>query len=83
AAIDAQPDPQMSGDGHPKPAEPPADPAESPAEPAGPAKPKPVAGLILGGGLLPTPLLAELINNGAKVRWVHKPDAAPESGYRP
>ncbi|OBG17725.1 HNH endonuclease, partial [Mycolicibacterium celeriflavum] len=80
AAIDAQPDPQMSGDGHPNPAESPAEPA---AKPAAPAKPKPVAGLILGGGLLPTPLLAELINNGAKVRWVHKPDAAPESGYRP
>ena len=77
AALNAQPDPQMSGDGQ-------ANPVPEPAEgPAPPAKPKPAAALILGGGLIPTPLLAELINNGAKVQWVQKPDAAPEAGYQP
>lgn len=56
-----------------------------PAEPAAKAEPKskPAAALIVGGGLIPTPLLAELIRNGAKVRWVDKPDAAPETSYRP
>lgn len=100
AALDAQADPAMSGDGQPQPAatpaeplperaEPPTEPAAEPAAPARPkpaaepAEPRPASALILGGALIPTPLLAELINNGAKVRWVLKPDAAPESGYRP
>jgi hypothetical protein len=70
-ALDAKPDPRISGDGEvKKPA------AES-------AKPNAAAALILGGGVIPTPLLAELIKNGAKVQWVHKPDAIPETGYRP
>ncbi|OBI84559.1 HNH endonuclease signature motif containing protein, partial [Mycobacterium sp. E740] len=72
AALEAQPDPQMSGDGKPEPAKP----------TAVPAKPRSAA-LILGGSLIPTSLLAELIKNGATVQWVQKPDAAPESGYRP
>ncbi|WP_172798379.1 HNH endonuclease signature motif containing protein [Mycobacterium sp. GA-1285] len=46
-------------------------------------KPKPAAALIVGGGVIPTPLLAELIRNGAKVAWVDKPAPAPQTGYRP
>jgi hypothetical protein len=84
AALDAQPDPHMSGDGEAIPA---AELAGRAAEPgthaAEAAKPKSAAALILGGGLIPTPLLAELIKNGATVQWVQKPDAAPETGYRP
>ncbi|MFV9635138.1 DUF222 domain-containing protein [Mycobacterium neumannii] len=64
----------------------PVEPATEPqaAEPATErSKPRSAAALIIGGGLIPTPLLAELIKNGAKVQWVHKPPAAPETGYRP
>ena len=32
---------------------------------------------------MPTPLLAELLRNGAKVRPLCAPNTAPESGYRP
>ncbi|WP_240630941.1 HNH endonuclease signature motif containing protein [Mycolicibacterium sp. GF69] len=86
AALDAQPDPQMSGDGETpstvEPSEPTGKPLDS--KPTGnPTEPKPATALILGGGLIPTPLLAELIKNGATVRWTQKPDAAPEAGYRP
>ncbi len=66
----------------PQPAEPPTEPQA--AEPATERpKPRSAAALIIGGGMIPTPLLAELIKNGAKVQWVHKPPAAPETGYRP
>ncbi|WP_165595641.1 HNH endonuclease signature motif containing protein [Mycolicibacterium novocastrense] len=41
------------------------------------------AALIIGGGVIPTPLLAELIGQGAKVQPVHPPPAAPGAGYRP
>ncbi|MGV0790262.1 DUF222 domain-containing protein [Mycolicibacterium sp. XJ1819] len=52
-----------------------------------PAKPKEAkkapAALILGGGVVPTPLLAELIKNGATVKMVEKRSAATEPRYRP
>ena len=35
------------------------------------------------GGLVPAPLLAELIIRGAKVRFIGAPDTAPENRYRP
>jgi hypothetical protein len=44
---------------------------------------KPSAALILGGGVLPTPLLREVIRGGAKVRPITLPGAEPESHYRP
>ncbi len=70
SVLDAQPDPYMSG--------------ETPElEPAFDDKVKPPAGLLMGGGIVPTPLLAELIRSGAKVREVRSPGAAPQPGYRP
>ena len=39
--------------------------------------------MIVGGPILPAPLLAELINAGAKVRFVQHPSAEPELRYRP
>jgi hypothetical protein len=41
------------------------------------------AALILGGGPVPAPLLAELIARGAKVKLVGSPSAEPEPQYRP
>ena len=38
---------------------------------------------ILGGGMVPAPLLAELIHSGAKIRPLRRPPATAESGYRP
>ncbi len=35
------------------------------------------------GGIVPTPLLAELIRGGAKVRHLRRPCDEPEPGYRP
>ena len=35
------------------------------------------------GGIVPTPLLAELIASGATVRHLRRPAAEPEPGYRP
>jgi len=52
-------------------------------DPPASAPAKPPAGLIGSGGIVPTPLLAELIRSGAKVREVRQPDDAPEAGYRP
>lgn len=47
--------------------------------------PRRKAALITGarGGILPAPLLAELIAHGAKVRFVGDPKAQPEPCYRP
>lgn len=39
--------------------------------------------VIVGGGVLPTALLAELIQDGATVRHVRKPPLAAEPQYRP
>ncbi|MGV0871647.1 DUF222 domain-containing protein [Mycolicibacterium sp. XJ879] len=41
------------------------------------------AALIVGGGVIPPALLAELINNGAKVRSVYRPPDIADPGYRP
>lgn len=43
----------------------------------------PPAALIVGEGIVPTPLLAALIRGGAKVRPINRPSDAPESRYRP
>ena len=68
--LTARPDPQMSGD-------------DGPAREQSPGQPAPAAppGVLLGGRVLPAPLLAELAARGAKVRPVGAPDAG--SGYRP
>ncbi len=44
---------------------------------------KPAAALILGEGIVPTPLLSDLIRSGAKVRPIRMPSAEPEPHYRP
>ncbi|HZS20680.1 MAG TPA: DUF222 domain-containing protein, partial [Pseudonocardiaceae bacterium] len=70
AALDAEPDPHMSGE-------------FSPREHWQP--PMPGAALLMGGGdkIVPAPLLAEMIRCGATVREVQIPRGAAESGYRP
>jgi hypothetical protein len=72
ASTDAQPDPQIHGDGTTP------DSAQEPQP-----KPRKKAALIVGGGILPAPLLAELIARGAKVRPVVAPKADAEPRYRP
>ncbi len=66
------PDPAMSGDG--------VDSDDSHDDP--PAK-KATAMLTGRGGMVPTPLIAELIRGGARVRHVRQPSDKPEPGYRP
>ena len=73
SALDAQPDPLMNGQINTR--------GESNANLD--RRVKPPAGLILSGGIVPAPLLAELIRSGAKVREVKRPGDAPELGYRP
>ncbi|MFN3008166.1 HNH endonuclease signature motif containing protein [Mycolicibacterium wolinskyi] len=74
AALDAEPDPYLSGDDESNPI--PRD------EPPRPAK-KPASAVIIGGGVVPTPLLAQLIACGAKVRELAQPCGEPEPRYRP
>lgn len=56
-------------------------PAPEPEPPAVQARPA----LLVGGPLIPAPLLAELIRTGATIRPVRHPGAtsSPEPGYRP
>jgi hypothetical protein len=70
ATTEAEPDPQLNGDG--------LTPPEAP-EPA----PRRKAALIVGAGPVPAPLLAELIARGAKVKLVGDPGQEPEPQYRP
>ena len=68
--LDAEPDPAMHG--------------EKPAAPADPARAKTPGGVLTGHrGIVPAPLLAELIRSGAKVRQLRRPGDDPEPGYRP
>lgn len=87
SAVDAAPDPHMSGASPGRPWTPGMTLSEALApdpEPDPPAEgPKPLARLV-SGGAIPTPLLAELIRGGAKVvPVVHPGDGPPEPGYRP
>ncbi|MEZ0356598.1 DUF222 domain-containing protein [Mycobacterium sp. SA01] len=68
--VDAQPDPAIHGE---KPAEP--QPAPGLQAPRG----------VLSGnrGIVPAPLLAELIRSGARVRHLRRPKDEPEPHYRP
>ncbi|WP_164478721.1 HNH endonuclease signature motif containing protein, partial [Mycolicibacterium stellerae] len=43
----------------------------------------PAPALLLGHGVLPNALLAEAIRNGATIKPIRMPDAAPEPRYRP
>ncbi|EFD13763.1 LOW QUALITY PROTEIN: conserved hypothetical protein, partial [Mycobacterium tuberculosis T46] len=88
SALDAQPDPHLSGD------EPPSRPltpettlfeALTPdPEPDPPATHAPAELITTGGGMVPAPLLAELIRGGATISQVRHPgDLAAEPHYRP
>jgi hypothetical protein len=62
------------------------DPAPSDPEPIAPDTRQPAAsvGIIAGGGVLPTPLLAELVAMGVAVTTAPDPiDCGSEPGYRP
>lgn len=73
AAIDTiASDPAMSGDG--------VDSDDS--RDGSPAK-RSTATLTGRGGMVPTPVIAELIRGGARVRHVRRPSEQPEPGYRP
>lgn len=84
--LDAQPDPHTSGEPASRPITPDMTLAEALApdpEPDLPAEPKPAAHLI-GGATIPAPMIAELVRNGAAVRWLRHPGDAPaEAAYRP
>jgi hypothetical protein len=53
------------------------------AETAETAATAPPAALIVGEGIVPTPLLSQLIRGGAKVRPITMPSDEPEPHYRP
>ncbi|MCV7399030.1 DUF222 domain-containing protein [Mycobacterium fragae] len=74
SALDAEPDPHLSGEPAPRAPEPPVALTR-----------QPLPALISTGGVVPAPLLAELIRGGATIRPVDHPGAcAPaEPGYRP
>jgi hypothetical protein len=91
AAVAATPDPAMSGETPPAPSAtyrgvPPLSEvsklfADTAPEP--PAPPTMPSGFIVGGAVIPAPLLAELVAR-AKIRPIRHPgDAPPEPGYRP
>ncbi|EHB54843.1 protein of unknown function DUF222 [Mycolicibacterium rhodesiae JS60] len=70
--LDAQPDPATHGE---------ESDAESESEPE---RTRPAGGVLTGHrGIVPAPLLAELIRAGARVRPLRRPGAEPEPQYRP
>jgi hypothetical protein len=74
SALSAEPDPALHGE----------DAEPTPPAPAKPAQlRRPGAGVILGGSIVPAPLLAELIGTGATVRYVTAPGPDPELHYAP
>ncbi len=86
-SLDTQPDPHLHGE---VPARPPTTPDTPLRELLAPAPEPELPGTkapsahIVGGGMVPAPLLAELIRAGATVSWVRHPgDSAAEQGYRP
>jgi hypothetical protein len=86
-ALDAAPDPELSGEPPPRPPSTPQTPLKellaSDPEPDLPAV-KPPSAHIVGGGTIPAPQLAQLIGDGATVTAVDHPgNPAPETGYRP
>jgi hypothetical protein len=85
ASLDSKPDPYTSGELTPRPLTPDTPLREALAPyPEPPAPVQLPAAHVVGGGVVPAPLLAELIRDGAKVRPLsHPAGAAPEPGYRP
>jgi hypothetical protein len=87
SASKAQPDPHLSGE-RPSPPLTPGTPLVRPDDPE-PDPPFaqciPPAAVLTSGGVVPNPLLGELIRGGAKIRPVSHPGAtaAPEASYRP
>jgi Domain of unknown function (DUF222) len=87
SALDAPPDPHMAGEPPARTTTPETTLAEALApdpEPDVPAKPKPRAAIVSGGGAISAAVLSDLIRGGAKIRPVRHPaDDPPEMGYRP
>ena len=99
ATLDAQPDPQLHGEAPPPNYTPrkgrAVEPEPEPEPELEPVEPEPVAApattqsrraaLIVGpgGGIVPAPLLAELIAHGATVRFVGATEGLATDGYRP
>lgn len=69
-ALTATDDPRMSGE-------------DGDADPPGERPRPPGNAVLVGGGVLPTPLLAALIDAGAKVRHLRAPTGRCEPQYRP
>ena len=67
-AVAAEPDPHMSGETG-------AADSETTARPG--------SAVLVNGGVVPTPLLAELIRTGAKIRYLRTPPDAAQPQYRP
>ncbi len=85
-ATPPEPTPEPAAAGTADASEPVAEPEPAPptapvAEPVRVRRPGP--GIILGGAIVPAPLLAELIRDGATVRYVSTPGPDAESHYRP
>ncbi|MFM8597776.1 MAG: DUF222 domain-containing protein [Mycobacterium sp.] len=83
-ALQGEPDPHLSGEPQCRPITRDMNLLDLPApepepEPTGP----PSSSVILGGGMVPGPLLAELIRSGATVRHLRGPLHEPEPRYRP
>ncbi|MBU8811125.1 HNH endonuclease [Mycolicibacterium goodii] len=93
--LDAKPDPYVNGDdaGNPIPIIDAESEAASTSEPepepgGGPARapafsPQRATAVIVGGGIVPAPWVAQLIASGAKVKELREPSVAAEMGYRP
>src|SRR5690625_857958 len=82
---DPDQDPHQGPDQGPQPA-PEDTPEPPPADPAPPPQPRPAqsSGHIIGGGTIPAPLLAHLVNNGATTRPLRHPaELGAEPHYRP
>ena len=83
AALDVAADPQFgNGDPHEDPA---PETEEAPPAPAPKPQTRPaLSGLVIGGGIVPTPLLAHLVKGGAVIRRLgHPTDLPAEAHYRP
>jgi hypothetical protein len=80
--LDAVPEPAMNGE---KPAaEPELEPELEPQPQPEPVRLRTAGGVVTGNrGIVPAPLLAELIRSGATVRELRRPSDEPEPGYRP
>lgn len=85
-ALQGNPDPHMSGEAPSEPFSRDMNLVEYLRQPPRP-EPEPTCapahGVVLGGGFVPGPLLAELIRSGATVRHLRRPAGEPVPGYRP